>query len=650
MFLVCVMLCAATSCRTGDSYYYYTSPSVAGNSGTTSGGSNNAGTANADGTTGGSGNAGVTSSGAMNGGSNDAGSNDAGATSGGSSDAGATSGGSNNAGGSSSNPSAIGCAITYPNKDAALAEGVAVLIAVATTRPGTVVIKRGTTVLGPAVMSGLTGTFTWTPTANDAGPQTINATATDSSDGTMGDAPGVIVKVFTADFPSGITPLLRFDPFQPAYSDLAQAVVANVDDRVRSIRQPPPLSGAWTAPTDIERPSRYAAGTISLSPLSPDFPAHRGQWLRAPAPASSIPPNNSTIAMCYRPLLLEQGGAQALIRSAGYGIGSTGNSISVYYNSSQTWDPGLQLGSYGPSIDQNDGAGGLACLVVRYTPSGIDAYLDFDGTVQVGSLTDTTITSGTVGQISMGTDNFGVANALVGQVAVIGSALSDADRLTLVSWMKSRGVAEAFPVTRRFVGCMGDSIVSGWDTSVPLMWTNRMTDALRSTYPDVQVMNTGIPGSGVIPISGPFSGQYRTVADHLSTARAHSVVILSVGTNELVSDPSDDNVDGRLEILYGTAADARARGAKVAIATILDRSQGLGNTTQDEFNHGRARWNSSLRANVGKRFDAIVDQDTATAMADSTNTTNYADGIHPTSVGHGLLAPVFTAAVLPLLK
>lgn len=653
MFVLGSVLCAVISCSRDSYTYIYNYPSAAGNSGTTNDGSNDAG-ASADGTDGGSSNAGATNAGARAGGSNHAGATSSGAADGGSDNAGATNagatdGGLDDAGGPSSMPLAIGCAITSPNKDAPLSEGVAVTIVVTTTRPAKVVIKRGVTVLGPAIMSGLTGTLTWTPTADDAGPQTINATATASSDGAVGDAPGVVVNVFTAAFPAGIKPLLRFDPFQTAYSDLAKTTIANVDDRVRAIPQPPPLSGAWTAPSDIERPTRYAAGTLSLSPLSADFPAHRGQWLRAPSPAASIPPNNSTIAMCYRPLLLEQGGLQGLVRSPEYGIGSTGNGINVYYNGGQTWNTGLLIGTYGPSVDQDDRAGGLVCVVVRYTPSGIDVYLDFEGEVQTSSMT-ATITSGTVGAIAMGTDNLGVANALVGQLAVIGSAVSDADRLTLVSWMKTRGVAEAFPVTRRFVGCMGDSIVAGWATYVPLMWTNRMTDALRATYPDVQVMNVGIPGAGIIPASGPFSGQYATVSDHLSMLRARSVVILSTGTNELVSDPSDDYVDDRLEILYETAADARARGAKVAIATILDRSQLSSKVTQAQFNHARARWNANLRTNVGTRFDAIIDQDTVTAMLDSTNTTNYVDGIHPTSVGHGLLAPVFTAAVLPLLK
>lgn len=58
--------------------------------------------------------------------------------------------------------------------------------------------------------------------------------------------------------------------------------------------------------------------------------------------------------------------------------------------------------------------------------------------------------------------------------------------------------------------------------------------------------------------------------------------------------------------------------------------------------------NTLLLADADVAFDAVVDL-CAAPMDDPTNTTYYSDGLHPTTVGAGLIATRMAAAVTPLL-
>ena len=542
----------------------------------------------------------------------------------------------------------IVCVINAPADGASFTEGQIVTITGTISRPGTVDVKKqGGGTLGAASVVGLNWSFLHTLTAGDVGSLTFTATATDAVNGTTSEAPGVAVTVAAAaTFPAGITPLLRLDGVQPAYRDLGQTVLAlGPSDRVRSIPQPSPLAGSWTAPNDAERPSRDYGGGIVFEPLALDYPTHRGQFLNAPS--TSIPSNNVTFAISFRAFALYGGPLQTIMYGTNWGLILGGNGVTVAYNNIQ-WDTGIRLGKdINPStLDTDNGTGNQIVIVVTLTATSVSVYVDEEGTVSTASLPSVTIPTSTAGMLEI---CGGQGNIVVGQVAVIASAISGSDRTSLVNFMKARGVPDAYPTTRPYIGIIGDSIANSLAATRPGSWAYRMLANLRSTYPTVRLLNAAIVGSGAIPTTGNNSIQYKTVARYFSALRARNILVTSVGSNECTNNYTDAGVDSRLAIVYATCDAARALGVKTAVATVLNRSGLLGATTQAQFNHAQARWNASLDANVGTHFDVLIDQRTVTAMLDPTDTTYYTDGVHPTPVGHALLEPVFTAPVASLL-
>jgi len=455
-------------------------------------------------------------------------------------------------------------------------------------------------------------------------------------------------------FPGTITPLLRFDPTQQAYQDLAQTTPANAGDPVRALMQPSPLTGAWLASaSDANALQRVDGTTLSCEPLAPDFPAHATQYLTAPA--VSVPVNGSTIAIAFRAFATYGAPPQALLSYGNqWGLLLTGSGLALAYNGGAQWGPGLTIGKdVNPTtLDADNGAGNLVVIVARWTPTGLDIYVDEEGTVTSAS-TSVSVSSGTISGPLLGYTGIGFGNMLIGQACIVGSAISDSDRSALVAYMKSAGVAPSFPIDREFVGINGDSIAQGFGASAPGSWASKMLGTLRSTYPRVRMLNAAIVGSGVTPTAGNNSIQYKTVSRHIDPLRGGNVVVLAAMTNEIVSDPSDANVDAKLAAQYTLADAYRALGAKVAIANPLPRSGLLGTCTQSQFNHARARVCASLDANVRVRFDSLVDCRTIVGMGqdgDSSSSNYTVDQVHPSPAGYALLAPVYTAAVLDLLS
>lgn len=427
---------------------------------------------------------------------------------------------------------------------------------------------------------------------------------------------------------------------------------------MRSIPQPSPLTGSWTAPSDQERPTLSGLGTVACEPIALDYPTHGAPSLTDPGGAT-VTSNSVTLALSFRAFKLNNGPRNVLFSCGRVGIELGGSGLAVRYNNAALWSTGVLIGKdLGVNSDGNSGEGNLVCVVVRISSTGIDCYVDEEGTVSTPSPLIATQTLIGLGAFSVGFPGGTAGNAMIAHGDVIDGAVSDPNRLALIAYLKADSCAPMFPTTQPLIGVVGDSISVPFAADTPLGWDYRMLANVRATYPGAQLLNTSISGSGISPTTGTGCTQYVTQLAHLSSARAKQVVILQQGTNSIVgalnSSPTIQNaaIDAALALQFALADAFRAAGAKVLIATVPDRTGLLGGGTQPEMDTGRARWNAAIVATGPAHSDGLVRLDLVSGLGangDSLNTTNFSDGVHFTDAGHGLAEAAYTAAVSSLL-
>lgn len=93
---------------------------------------------------------------------------------------------------------------------------------------------------------------------------------------------------------------------------------------------------------------------------------------------------------------------------------------------------------------------------------------------------------------------------------------------------------------------------------------------------------------------------------------------------------------------------AQRRGFKVVVLTVLPRSDA---GTPGSFETDRQTVNTNLRANWTTFADALADVAADSRIGDAgdeTNTTYYADRVHPTTTGGGIIAQIVYDAILTL--
>lgn len=90
---------------------------------------------------------------------------------------------------------------------------------------------------------------------------------------------------------------------------------------------------------------------------------------------------------------------------------------------------------------------------------------------------------------------------------------------------------------------------------------------------------------------------------------------------------------------------------RVIVATMLPRDHAA-DVDYPHFEADRLAFNTWLRANWSSFADGLVDVGADPIMGDVANildTTYYLDGVHPTALGHTILAPYFETAIRAVL-
>ena len=171
----------------------------------------------------------------------------------------------------------------------------------------------------------------------------------------------------------------------------------------------------------------------------------------------------------------------------------------------------------------------------------------------------------------------------------------------------------------------GDSITAS-SGSLPTY-----ADRFIADHPTLNITNAAVGGSSIN--GGGGYGLYDRKAAGLALNPTHLTV--HIGANDMMSYAS---ASAFVTALWGYTDDFRATGCKVAVGTVLPRTGQSGQLAR------RAEVNALIRAAVGTRIDAVFDFDTCPMGVDGAenDSARYYDGLHPSSVGQGLLKTVHT--------
>jgi hypothetical protein len=460
-------------------------------------------------------------------------------------------------------------------------------------------------------------------------------------------------------FPGTVTPAAWFDGNQQAYSDLAGLVPVS-SGRIRRINEGSPMLGAWTAPTDNERPIRDS-NSVRFECVGPAG----GYRLTRPDPGG-VYRDACTIVLAYvardehfaGPLM---GGLQDSTQYAGFRNGSN----QVFVNTSE--------GLYATGLLVAPGK--LNVMSVTYTPSTVTVTLDADGVVTTASRA-TSPTHTLLGSWNLGLDGSTYLYGSVSQGVIVASALSTTDRDAVIAYAKAQPVPPAYPDDRVKIDWVGDSIPRATGATYGFAYPFLCLQAVRDAGYPAENCNVAVGGTGVNKLLDPINGALPPNANNLylrakafySPTRIKNVLVLALGTNNLAGDNSvsfilngtgtPNDAGGTTPFpgsgLYPDIDDAIATGYDTVIV-IVPGPRSDNPSFQATYNSRRAQVCNDLVANAashGAPGRPVIVVDTRSianfgADGDSDNTTYYnTDKIHPTTAGHALVAPAVTAAIL----
>lgn len=225
-------------------------------------------------------------------------------------------------------------------------------------------------------------------------------------------------------------------------------------------------------------------------------------------------------------------------------------------------------------------------------------------------------------------------NADYGQVGAYNRVLSYGEISQVSSYLATWGSSSltSYDNTVRFV-FVGDSITAGdHTTGDDNGWAYQTLGLLGKSYGCV---NWGISGGTLATFVSERA--IKGLASRVPATR--TVLFLFAGTNDIASGTTAATCETNLQTY---ANDAKPAGFKVVLFCILPRTTLTGPQETE-----RQTFNTWLRANWATYGDALVDYatDGSGRLNDASNTTYFADGIHPNDAGAAVLAAIVQTAV-----
>jgi hypothetical protein len=182
-------------------------------------------------------------------------------------------------------------------------------------------------------------------------------------------------------------------------------------------------------------------------------------------------------------------------------------------------------------------------------------------------------------------------------------------------------VTTASPRLVPLPGASSPKVLASEGDSISVTWGGNHTGMYAKAHPDMKHCGLAVGGSGLSTMLGRIDGV---------TACNPKVVTVLIGANGLKDATSTDSWTSSL---FGYTDTLRAKGYKVAVATILPQYHSTNPTYDTIFNGRRAIVNNAIRGAVGAHIDAVIDFAADPVMGPDVaarNTALYRDGTHPT--------------------
>lgn len=257
-------------------------------------------------------------------------------------------------------------------------------------------------------------------------------------------------------------------------------------------------------------------------------------------------------------------------------------------------------------------------------------------TLALGASTEVTMAGGFLGNTALagGYEGKFYAGCYIGY----GRDLSAGDRTALRAALNTvYGITES-PAAR--VVWVGDSLPASSSSSSPRFYGYpKMSERLLPG--EFHAYN--VAGGGQrIEVQLPL---YATQVGTITTAYADNrIVFVAYGTNDITSGRTDAQIYADIQ---SYCALVQADGAKAIVATILPAS---GHSAPQQAT--RLSVNDSVRTNWASFADGLADfasDPTMGPQSAASDAALYPDGLHPSRIGHGHLAPIAAAAIQSLL-
>lgn len=247
----------------------------------------------------------------------------------------------------------------------------------------------------------------------------------------------------------------------------------------------------------------------------------------------------------------------------------------------------------------------------------------------------------TLGNLSYGGKDFGPNCGWTSYGAgllIYNRALSDSEIAQVCTWLRKFYKVPAAPALNNIVLFSGDSIATGF-----------ASDASNGTaYADLAMVSLGFSANQWFATAGQGAkiadaGTVDTsLADPIYQSGKINIISAQAGVNDLIAGNSLATMQTDIQAY---CAARRAVGWKIIVTTIMP-SSAIGTDAN------RTAYNSWLVANWNTFADGLADVASDATMgnpANTSNTTYFADGTHPTATGHALIAPYFATAISGLL-
>lgn len=348
----------------------------------------------------------------------------------------------------------------------------------------------------------------------------------------------------------------------------------------------------------------------------------------------------SSVSLSRNSLGIYEIGQADSAAGAGSAVFEVGNSItgpSLSLIGGLSWDNTSQAAL---NVWAQGGSGGTFANVLMPTAPQVLSLLSGASSLIVGvneksasqaAMSNMTVTGGYLGDFRR--------LAYKGMFSMIGVVVANAVPSSGIHTAVLRGAYGRFgiaPQTRPVnVVFIGDSRTQGYYSDAGANYVTQVEALLRDIRPDVGVVNVGYGGQTASVIA---SNTAPVVAGHYVAGTRNIAWLGPIGTNDIAGATAPATVFANIQSAVATL---KAAGFTVVLSNEFPRTDGYASAMTTL---------RGLIASGTSGADLVVDPITMPQLADPTNTTYFADGLHETTLGYAVYAAFAASVLAPYLQ